>query len=88
MTPDRMTALRLLRDVPTGLNLLLKSLRDLEALPDQDLPDDVRAGILHMLPDWQSGAEHSLRVMEWIRTRIAGVAAQEATRRAIEGGGA
>lgn len=86
MTADRIAALRLLRDVPTGLKLVLASLRDLEALPDHDLSDDVRAGILHMLPEWQSGAEQTLRLIEWIRTRIAGVAAQEATRRAIEGG--
>jgi hypothetical protein len=84
--PDRYTVLLLLRDASCGLRQCLKAMRKLEALPELDMPDDVRAGLLVNFPTWQISSEHLPRMMERIRLRIAAIEAKEATARAIEGG--
>lgn len=85
--PDRAGVMSLLRDASAGLAQAIKAINALESLRQFDLPDDVRGGILHMLPLWHSAAAHQLpRMIESIRLRIAALDAKEATARAIEGG--
>lgn len=86
MTPDRDTALRLIADASAGMTQTMKALLELKAMPEHDLPDDVRAGIMHSLKHWHDGAGVTLQLIGVIWLRVATLNSQDASRPAIEGG--